>query len=176
MKIHLRKAVFADTKRIWDILQQAIRRRKNEGSSQWQDGYPNPETVQTDITNGSGYVLTDNEKIIAYAALIFNDEPAYEKIEGKWFTDNEFYVVHRVSVADEAAGKGVATIIFRMIEEVALRGKVFSIRVDTNYDNAAMLKILNNLGYTYCGEVFFRGSARKAFEKVLHWDRLNTPN
>ncbi|MBW8360285.1 MAG: GNAT family N-acetyltransferase [Weeksellaceae bacterium] len=167
MKIHLRKALFADTERIWDILQQAIKRRKNEGSSQWQDGYPNPETVQTDIANCLGYVLTYDEKIIAYAALIFNDEPAYEKIEGKWLTNNEFYVVHRVAVADEAAGKGVATILFRRIEEVALKSKIFSIRVDTNYDNAAMLKILNNLGYTYCGEVFFRGSTRKAFEKVL---------
>ncbi|MFT4092143.1 MAG: hypothetical protein QM640_00795 [Niabella sp.] len=39
--------------------------------------------------------------------------------------------------------------------------------VDTNFDNAPMLHILNKLGYIYCGEVFFRGAARKAFEKVL---------
>ena len=40
-------------------------------------------------------------------------------------------------------------------------------KLDTNFDNAPMLKILDKLGYTYCGEVFFRGSARKAFEKIL---------
>ena len=45
--------------------------------------------------------------------------------------------------------------------------KIFSIRVDTNYDNIPMLKLLAALEYQYCGEVYFRGSARKAFEKVL---------
>ncbi len=31
---------------IWEILQDAILRRKKDGSNQWQDGYPNPESVQ----------------------------------------------------------------------------------------------------------------------------------
>jgi hypothetical protein len=30
-----------------------------------------------------------------------------------------------------------------------------------------MLKLFEKLGYQYCGEVYFRGSARKAFEKVI---------
>lgn len=30
-----------------------------------------------------------------------------------------------------------------------------------------MLKIIEKLGYKYCGEVYFRGVARKAFEKLL---------
>jgi hypothetical protein len=39
--------------------------------------------------------------------------------------------------------------------------------VDTNFDNLPMLNIFEKLGYTYCGEVYFRGSARRAYEKVL---------
>ncbi len=39
--------------------------------------------------------------------------------------------------------------------------------MDTNFDNTPMLRILEKLGYTYCGEVYFRGSARRAYEKVL---------
>jgi hypothetical protein len=30
-----------------------------------------------------------------------------------------------------------------------------------------MISIFEKAGYTYCGEVYFRGSPRKAFEKVL---------
>ena len=30
-----------------------------------------------------------------------------------------------------------------------------------------MLKILEKLGYTYCGEIVVRGTPRKAFEKLL---------
>ena len=166
-KLKFRQATPDDSQEIWQILQQAILRRKNDGSRQWQDGYPNTGTVQSDIEHGIGYVLTENDAVAAYAAVIFNDEPAYEAIEGKWLSDADFNVVHRVAVSDEAAGKGFATEIFRRIEEYSRQNGVFSIKVDTNFDNTAMLRILEKLGYTYCDEVYFRGSARRAFEKIL---------
>ena len=166
-ELNFRKAVTADSGEIWKILQQSIERRRLDGSSQWQDGYPNEETVHSDIEHGIGFVLTENDKIAAYSAVIFNDEPAYEEIEGKWLTDGEFNVVHRVAVSDDFAGKGYATEIFRRIEDFTRVQNIPSIKVDTNFDNSAMLRILQKLGYTYCGEVYFRGSARKAFEKIL---------
>ena len=166
-KLNFRQATPDDSQEIWQILQQAILRRKNDGSRQWQDGYPNAGTVQSDIEHGIGYVLTENDEVAAYAAVIFNDEPAYEAIEGKWLSEGDFNVVHRVAVCDKAAGKGFATEIFRRIEEFSRKNGILSIKVDTNFDNVAMLRILEKLGYKYCGEVYFRGSARKAFEKVL---------
>ena len=166
-KLNFRQATPDDSQEIWQILQQAILRRKNDGSRQWQDGYPNAGTVQSDIEHRIGYVLTENDEVAAYAAVIFNDEPAYEAIEGKWLSEGDFNVVHRVAVSDQAAGKGFATEVFRRIEEFSRKNGILSIKVDTNFDNTAMLRILEKLGYTYCGEVYFRGSARKAFEKVL---------
>lgn len=163
----LRKAEPNDQETIWEILQQAILRRKNDGSSQWQDGYPNSDTVRADIENEFGYLLEIDGEIAAYSALIFNNEPAYENIEGKWLSDDVFFVVHRVAVSDQFLGKGIATKLFLEIENFAKQKQVFSIKVDTNFDNLAMLKILKKLNYTYCGEVYFRGSARKAFEKLL---------
>ncbi|MGZ5192977.1 MAG: N-acetyltransferase family protein, partial [Kaistella sp.] len=88
-------------------------------------------------------------------------------IEGKWLSSGKYVVVHRVAVSEGFVGKGIATKLFTEIETVAKSNKVFSIKVDTNYDNPAMLRILEKLGYTYCGEVYFRGSARRAFEKML---------
>ena len=49
--ILFRKAEAQDLSQIWKILQQAIQRRKEEGSNQWQDGYPNPEVIQHDLNN-----------------------------------------------------------------------------------------------------------------------------
>ncbi|MBC7654672.1 MAG: GNAT family N-acetyltransferase, partial [Oligoflexus sp.] len=63
--------------------------------------------------------------------------------------------------------KGLAKKMIGFIEDFALENNVYSVKADTNFDNVAMLKIFENLGYTHCGEVYFRGSARKAFEKVL---------
>ncbi|MYZ58343.1 GNAT family N-acetyltransferase [Elizabethkingia anophelis] len=166
-EIIFRQAESKDKHIIWEILQQAIERRRNDGSNQWQDGYPNLQTVENDIKKGQGYVLILNDEVITYAALIFNDEPAYEAIQGKWLTNGDFMVVHRVAVSEKAAGKGIVKKLFGMLEDFAKSHQVYSIKVDTNFDNLAMLAILEKLGYTYCGEVIFRENFRKAYEKVL---------
>lgn len=166
-KLSLRKANLSEIPQIWEILQDAIEQRRLDGSSQWQDGYPNELSIKSDIENGYGYVFTEDESILAYAAIIFDKEPAYENIEGKWLTDGDYTVVHRVAVSKLAKGKGIATKLFESIEGLSVENNVYSIKVDTNFDNTPMLKILDRLKYTYCGEVYFRGSARKAFEKRL---------
>ena len=167
MNYTFRKATDDQIPAIWEILQQAITRRKKDGSQQWQDGYPNPEVIQKDIEKGAGYVLSTGDTVIGYCAVMLNDEPAYADIRGKWLTDDDFVVVHRVAIADEYAGQGLAKKIFEFIEEIARDNNIYSIKADTNFDNPAMLRTFEKLAYTYCGEVFFRGSARKAFEKVL---------
>jgi GNAT superfamily N-acetyltransferase len=166
-KLSLRKANLSEIPQIWEIIQDAIEQRRLDGSTQWQDGYPNELSIKSDIENGYGYVFTEDESILAYAAIIFDKEPAYENIEGKWLTDGDYTVVHRVAVSKLAKGKGIATKLFQSIEGLSVENNIYSIKVDTNFDNTPMLKILDRLKYTYCGEVYFRGSARKAFEKRL---------
>ena len=163
----LREAAYSELPVIWNILQQAIAQRKQDGSDQWQNGYPNEQTVHDDISSGYGYVLIDNDAVIAYAAIIFGEEPAYKEIEGKWLTSGDYAAVHRVAVSNAVKGKGIATYLFKAIEDLCMEQKVYSIKVDTNFDNVPMLRILDKLNYTYCGEIFFCGAARKAYEKVI---------
>jgi GNAT superfamily N-acetyltransferase len=166
-EIKLRKAEIEDRNMIWNILQQAIERRKQDGSTQWQQGYPNLDTVESDIAKGFGYVLTVDGEIAVYTALILNDEPAYSTIEGAWLSNGEFVVVHRVAVDEKFAGQGLAKKLFDHIEDFTREQGIQSVKVDTNYDNMAMLKILESKGYSYCGEVFLAGGMRKAFEKII---------
>jgi GNAT superfamily N-acetyltransferase len=167
MNLQFKKVTIQHLPQIWAILQKAIARRKADGSNQWQDGYPNQESLQKDIDQEVGFILTDGENIIGYTAVLINDEPAYADIEGKWLTDSDFAVYHRVAIAEEYLGKGFAKIMINHIHHYATEKGIYSVKADTNFDNNAMLKIFNDLGYSYCGEVYFRGSARKAFEKVL---------
>ncbi len=125
------------------------------------------QIVNDDISNGYAYVLVDNNVIVAYAAIIFDIEPAYTDIKGKWLTNGDYAVVHRVATSDSVKGKGIATSLFKRIEILCADHKVGSIKVDTNFDNVPMLKILDKLNYTYCGEVFFNGSPRRAYEKII---------
>lgn len=163
----LRKALESELPIIWEIIQYAIERRRQDGSRQWQDGYPNPDSIRADFEKGYSYVVEEEGTLLAYGAIIFDIEPAYNDIEGKWLTDGEYVGVHRVAASPLAKGKGVATFFFTELEEIAKANDIYSIKVDTNFDNGPMLHILDKLDYTYCGEVYFRGSARRAFEKVL---------
>ncbi len=163
----LRKAERSELPGIWTIIQHAIEQRRLDGSRQWQDGYPNPGTLETDLEQGYAYVLEENGEILLYAAVIFEPEPAYEAIEGKWLTNGPYLVLHRVAASLKAAGRNIGTVFFRMTEDLCRERGVPSIKVDTNFDNKPMLRILEKLGYTYCGEVYFRGSARRAYEKVV---------
>lgn len=166
-KINLRVAEPSDQEQIWEILQYAILKRKNEGSRQWQNGYPNPETVQNDILKEIGYVLEIDDKIAAYVAVIFDKEPNYEVETVSWLTTGNYAVVHRVAVSKEFVGQGIAKKLFIELENLVKSKQFFSIKVDTNFDNIPMLKIFEKLGYQYCGEVLANGSPRQAFEKVL---------
>ncbi|HEV8515499.1 MAG TPA: GNAT family N-acetyltransferase, partial [Cyclobacteriaceae bacterium] len=82
-------------------------------------------------------------------------------------TYGDYVAIHRVATSKAAKGKGVATQLLQLLEPFCLERKVHSIKLDTNFDNLAMLKILNKLNYIYCGEIFFKGASRRAYEKVI---------
>lgn len=163
----LRKALLSDSAIIWDILRGAIARRKADGSSQWQDGYPNPGVILRDIQTGVGYVLTQEDEIIGYVTILINDEPEYNRLKGSWLSNGDFVVFHRLAIAETHLGKGLAQTIFHLIEEYAREHRINSIKADTNFDNLPMLRIFEKMGYQYCGEVIFRGTPRRAYEKVI---------
>lgn len=162
-----RQATPNDAPQIWKLLQDAIERRRQDGSEQWQDGYPNPDVIAKDTADGAGYVLTVEEEIAGYCAIMINNEPAYAKIVGQWITDGDFVVYHRVAISTKYLGQGLAKKLLGRIEDYAHSHHIQSIKVDTSFDNKGMLNILEQLNYVYCGTVEFRGSPRMAFQKLL---------
>ena len=97
--------------------------------------------------------------VVAYGAVVFDGEPAYDAIEGAWLTDGDYVVLHRMAVADGEKGRGVATEFMRRVEAMACGRGTGSMRVDTNFDNRYMLRMLGRLGFVYCGKVRYRSSA-----------------
>ena len=170
MNFQIRIAKINDLDTIWNLLSQGIEKRRVEGSNQWQDGYPNRDIVINDINHEYGLVIeNDNKKILGYLAMIDNIEPAYEEIIGDWQSPKgEKYVVfHRLIVDQQNPIKGLATWILKEVENFVSEKGIKSIKVDTNFDNHGMLRVFEKLGYQYCGKVYFRGSERLAFEKII---------
>jgi len=91
-------------------------------------------------------------------------------IEGDWITKaNATYgVIHRMAVANKFRNKGVAQFIFEQCEQLLLKNRVDSMRIDTHQDNLAMQALLTKLKYTYCGVVYLDdGDKRLAYEKRI---------
>ena len=163
-----RKAEETDIERIWQIIGQAKAQMQRLGSQQWDENYPAIEHIRQDIQDGNGYVICREDRVVAYGVISFDGEPVYKDIEGKWSNDLPYVIVHRLAIADEMKRQGMAKQFMLQAEEVSRKKGVYNFRVDTKYDNAYMLRLIDTLGFKYCGEVYYRNnSARKAFEKTI---------
>lgn len=164
-----RPAAEADLGRIMEIIRAAQARMRARGSSQWQNGYPAATDIRRDIERGYGHLLAEAETglTVAYGAVLFEGEPAYEAIEGRWLTTGPYVMVHRLAVAEERLRQGVARRFMQRVEALALTRGIGSFRVDTNFDNVGMLALLAEAGFVRCGEIRYGAEHREAFEKVL---------
>ncbi len=167
--MEFRKATLKDVPQIMNIIYKAQENFRIKGIDQWQNNYPNEEIIKDDIDKGYGFVLVDNDSIIGYVAISFDGEETYNKIyDGKWLSDLEYAVVHRVAIDEEYKGKGYSYIIMENVEKYCTDNGVYSIKVDTHIKNIPMQKVLSRLNYNYCGKIYIRdGSERIAFEKLL---------
>lgn len=164
--MNIRKAVLADLDIIMSIMSQAKAQMRRLGSAQWGGDYPSQDNIKDDIAAGIGYVACDDCGVIAYMAVSFDGEKAYDILD----TPNngmDYVVVHRLAVADRAKRCGVASALFMEVENMALKKGVNLFRVDTNFDNTYMLRIFSNLGFAYCGKVYYESGERMAYEKRL---------
>lgn len=162
----LRHTTINDLPEVIEIINQAKLYFKNEGIDQWQDGYPNEDSIINDINQNEAYVLEDNGKILATTMISSNIEPTYNYIEGNWLQNDKYMVIHRIAIRNDQKGKGLAKIIID--EALKLYPDVHSIRIDTHDDNLSMQRFLIKYGFTYCGTIYLENkSTRRAYEKVF---------
>lgn len=162
----LRLTTINDIEDVMAIINEAKSYFKEQGIDQWQDGYPNNDTIINDINNHEAYVLEDNGEVIATAMISKNIEPTYNYIEGKWLQNNPYLVVHRIAIKNNQKGKGLAKVI--LDEALKIHPNFPSIRMDTHDDNLSMQRFLIKYGFTYCGTIYLESKdTRRAYEKLL---------
>lgn len=163
-----------DVTRVMEIIEGAKEEIKNLGIDQWQNGYPNENTIKNDISRGEAYILEENGKIVATAMLSFEGEPTYNNIEeGNWITNDKYGVIHRIAVDNSITNKGYASKLLYKLEQICKKMEVYSVKIDTHEGNIPMQKLLEKNGYQYCGIIYLEetptvSGKRLAFEKVLN--------
>lgn len=149
---------------IMQVIEEAKKCLADAGSTQWQNGYPNTETIIDDIISGQAYVALEEGELLAYAAVTKSPEKAYEAIyDGNWEgNEAEYLVFHRIAVASDVQGKGVAqTFLEGLIEGF----DYLDFRSDTHDQNKVMQHIFEKLGFKQVGKVPVDGE-RLAYQKV----------
>ena len=183
--MNFRKSTFDDIDIILEIIEKAKAELKKMGLDQWQKGYPNREVIESDVKKGISYVLEEtaenNEnseekvsgKIVGTIVLSPEREEPYSKIEGKWITDDDDYmVVHRLAVDSDVKNKGLATKILEFSEGVCIENKILSLKADTHENNEPMKRLLAKNGFSFCGLIYLDrepdlGAKRTAYEKII---------
>lgn len=169
MEYTFRRASASEVDRIMEIIEEAKQQMDREGKHQWDETYPTRMHIENDIKDGTAYVmLSADGRVVAYGAVVFTGEPAYDEIKGEWLTTGQpFVVLHRLAVAEETKGHGVGLLFIKEVERLALAAGVKSFKVDTNHNNTRMLRVLEKTGFTYCGKIYYEHGERVAYEKLL---------
>ncbi|AGN25062.1 N-acetyltransferase GCN5 [Erysipelothrix rhusiopathiae SY1027] len=99
MTLRIRKANRDDLTKIMNIIEQAKNVFREKGIDQWQNGYPNVDTILKDIRDTCSYVILKEHDIVGTFMLQFGDDENYDTIEeGKWHQEGPYAVVHRIAV------------------------------------------------------------------------------
>lgn len=161
--ITIRRSTTDDMPSIMQVYTNAIAYMRRHGNhSQWTNGYPSAEVIQSDISSGNHYIGVDGEGKTAFVfTFIIGKDPTYGHIEGgRWLSDAPYGTIHRI------ASSGLYPDVLGHALNYCFM-HTDNIRIDTHADNAPMLLALSRHQFVRCGVIRTHdGSPRTAFQKV----------
>lgn len=167
--ISFRLATESDLPAIMTIVADARVYLREKNVPQWQGVYPTEAVFQADIKKGALWVAVLNQKIALIMTLSPGPDPNYTIIHGKWLQSTDNYLaIHRIAVARDAAGNGVAQAALEFARQFARTQSYPSLRFDTHELNAGMRYLAEKNNFTYCGRVAMADhTPRFAYELLL---------
>ena len=168
--MHIQHTQNSNIPQIVVIYNQAKEYLKSKGINQWQDGYPNEDSIREDIAYNQSYILINNDTIIGTAAIVLDKDTNYDYIEdGQWLTNTEnYYCIHRIAVDNTYKGQNLAKHFLDYAETLAKQDSKSSLRIDTHHENLSMQRFLIKNGFQPCGTIYLQNKDKRlAFEKLL---------
>ncbi|HJG50369.1 GNAT family N-acetyltransferase [Limosilactobacillus ingluviei] len=145
----------ADLPAIMTIIDQAKAALKAAGSPQWQTGYPNQATIETDLAAEQGWVLRLEQTVVGYLALVVGDEPTYQHIDGAWAdTTAPYATLHRVALSDQYRGQGLGKFMLSTAISVGAAQGIRNFRIDTYQLNQPVQTLVKAAGFSHRGTIY----------------------
>ena len=170
--MQIRPSTYGELDRLMEIFDEARYTISLLGIDQWQDGYPSRKVIEEDIAKKQSFCIAMDGKVCGTLVMIPDGEVTYQKIyEGTWLTDTEacdYLTIHRVAIAVECRGRGIAKTMMEDATDYARRLGKRSLRIDTHKGNVVMRRMLEKNGFSYCGVIYLEsGAPRVAYEKLI---------
>lgn len=160
------EAQISDSDEIFSLYQLAILDMNQKGIDQWDEIYPNKETLEKDILHDEMLISKINGEIVA--VIVVNQNQDMEYIDGNWKNSGpKTAVIHRMCVKPNFQGRGIATKTMNYVENNLKSNEYNDIRLDAFSKNPYAIKLYKKLGYDEVGETYFRKGKFILFEKVL---------
>ena len=159
-KYNIRPADQADLDEIELVYDHARRFMVENGNpTQWNNGYPQRDLLEEDISLSKLYVACKDSRICGVFVYVIGEDPTYGYIEnGAWLSDASYGTIHRI--ASRESGLFAAVLPF-------CRGKCSHIRIDTHADNKPMQHLVEKFGFQRCGIIYVEdGTPRIAYELI----------
>lgn len=168
--MHVRTSEIKDLSRVMDLINQAKEYFKSHDILQWQDGYPDINTILNDILSGSSYVLSKHSYVYGTMGFYIGIDSNFVRIyNGHWLTDTRQYgVIHRLAIDNNHKGNGCAKMLLDYCVNICKQADVPSIRLDIQKNNIPMKNFITKNGFKYCGSIrLLNGDERDAYEKII---------
>lgn len=164
----IRIATTEDIVEVMSIVADAQLSLRELGIDQWQDGYPSKSVIAEDIASKVGYVYCIDNKVVGYAAIVFDGEETYAQIaDSEWNTTNNYVVVHRLCVRRGYTKTGIAMALMDYASQMAIEKGCTGFRIDTHRGNIRMLAMLEKIGFKYVGVIYYDSGERLAYDLKL---------
>lgn len=168
--MHVRTSEIKDLSRVMDLINQGKEYFKSHNISQWQNGYPDINTILNDILAGNSYVLSKHSYV--YGTMYFNIgiEPNYMRIyKGNWRTiARQYGYIHRLAIDNNHKAHGCAKMLLDYCVSLCKQSDIASIRLDIQKNNTPMKQFVLKNGFVYCGIIHLpNGQEREAYEKLI---------
>ncbi len=139
-----RPATGHDVSEILKITQISIELLEKVGNKQWNSEYPTRVHFEQDISDGTLWVAEIGEQIAGFVALTIDQPDEYREVG--WDTNEICIVPHRLAVAPEFRGLGIAQDFMKLAEKISKERGCRQVRVDTNEVNSSMRRVFEKLG------------------------------
>lgn len=166
MSQEFRLIQLAELPELFQVYKSAIHFMDAQGIEQWDDIYPDHDTLRSDIEKQEMYGLLEDGKIVA--GIVLNEEQDEEYLTVDWQLHFErIGVIHRLCVGAGHQGRGYGRKIAELAEQEFCRRGFDCIRLDAFPQNPSAMRLYDSLGYSRCGSIQLRKGTFTCFEKRL---------